>query len=112
MLIVLFKKYNYFSIKNIILPAIQGLCQDCSPDVRSAICAQIPNVCQGDKIKKQFLHMKTILTPLVGLGTDLNRSTIISSLVELASDNSPPVRSSAVITIVTIVPLLDQSKNL
>ncbi|KAK4873132.1 hypothetical protein RN001_015161 [Aquatica leii] len=72
-------------VKREVLPLAQSLCQDCHPEVRSAICTQIPCIVQG-------------------LGTTILRGDLLASLVELGSDDNMYVRSASVSAIVHIFP--------
>ncbi|KAK4873133.1 hypothetical protein RN001_015162 [Aquatica leii] len=75
----------YVIVKREVVPLAQGLCQDCHPEVRSAICTQIPYIVQG-------------------LGTTMLRGDLLASLVELGSDDNMYVRSASVSAIVHIFP--------
>ncbi|XP_044009908.1 serine/threonine-protein phosphatase 4 regulatory subunit 4-like isoform X2 [Aphidius gifuensis] len=74
-------------IKKEVLPTVHSLCQDISKDVRAAICSQL---C--------FIAEK--------LGAESVKSTLLSSIVELASDEETNVRHAAIQTIVYLLPHL------
>lgn len=77
-------KFKPLDIKKDVLPIVQSLCQDVQPEVRAAICQQLPNVAQG-------------------LGEEFVKSHLLPCLVELASDNNPVVRSAAISSIVNML---------
>ncbi|KAK4873140.1 hypothetical protein RN001_015169 [Aquatica leii] len=72
-------------VKREIVPLVQGLCQDCHPEVRSVICTQFPYIAQG-------------------LGSGLMRGDLLACLVELGSDDNMYVRTASVSAIVQIFP--------
>lgn len=73
------------------LPSVHSLCQDVNSDVRACICLQL-----------RFIAEK--------LGAESVKSTLLSSIVELASDEESSVRHAAVQTIVYLLPHLQTGK--
>ncbi|KAF5272713.1 hypothetical protein FQA39_LY07740 [Lamprigera yunnana] len=83
--IAVHKAFEPTNVKRDIVPLVQSLCQDCHPEVRSAMCTQLPFIAQG-------------------LGSALMKGDLLASLVELGADENMYVRSAAVTAIVYIIP--------
>ncbi|XP_064215925.1 serine/threonine-protein phosphatase 4 regulatory subunit 4 isoform X3 [Tribolium castaneum] len=86
-------KMQSIDVKASILPAVQSLCQDCFQDVRATMCSQLHFIAQG-------------------LGESLVKTSLLPSLVELASDDNMAVRSSAVASAVLMIPYLNKQTKL
>ncbi|XP_044272773.1 serine/threonine-protein phosphatase 4 regulatory subunit 4-like isoform X3 [Tribolium madens] len=86
-------KMQSIDVKASILPAVQSLCQDCFQDVRATMCAQLHFIAQG-------------------LGESLVKTSLLPSLVELASDDNMAVRSAAVASAVLMIPYLNKQTKL
>ncbi|XP_017777798.1 PREDICTED: serine/threonine-protein phosphatase 4 regulatory subunit 4-like [Nicrophorus vespilloides] len=84
----IYPNFKSFDIKKDLLPLTLSLCQDCSPDVRAAICTNLPLVAQG--VGKLFV-----------------KSNLLPSIIELASDENGSVRGASVVTISTNLQYLD-----
>lgn len=80
------------SVKRDLLPLAQSLCQDCHGDVRMNMCKQLPNFAKG-------------------LGEHFPNSNLMVSLVELASDDSSNVASSAITATVNILSYTNDGKK-
>ncbi|XP_014250273.1 serine/threonine-protein phosphatase 4 regulatory subunit 4-like isoform X2 [Cimex lectularius] len=98
-------RYDVSNLKKELLPTIISLCQDVDGDVRATICRQL------QKVLPQLRH-------------EPNKTTVLSSLIELAADELLKVRESAFITVTevlnvvgidvvksTMVPLIKQLVN-
>jgi hypothetical protein len=59
-------------------------------------------------VRKCYYNYRAILIFTLGLGEALVKSSLLPSLVELASDDNMAVRSSAVASAVLIIPYLNK----
>ncbi|XP_046384425.1 serine/threonine-protein phosphatase 4 regulatory subunit 4-like isoform X2 [Ischnura elegans] len=82
-------KFESFLIKKELLPVVQSLFQDVSPEVRSCLCSQLGWVARG-------------------LGPELAPSTLLPPLVELANDEEVMVRLAAVHSVVDLLGIVDE----
>ncbi|CAH1979733.1 unnamed protein product [Acanthoscelides obtectus] len=83
--IALHPKMSPFDVKKDILPVVQSLCQDCLPDVRSAMCMELPNVAKG-------------------LASDaVVKSSLLPCVVELSNDENSMTRAAAIDTVVNLI---------
>ncbi|XP_063920691.1 serine/threonine-protein phosphatase 4 regulatory subunit 4-like isoform X2 [Zophobas morio] len=87
------QKMQNVDVKTFLLPAVQSLCQDCFQDVRATMCSQLHFIAQG-------------------LGESLVKTSLLPSLVELASDDNMAVRSAAVASAVLIIPYLNKQTKI
>ncbi|XP_071440680.1 serine/threonine-protein phosphatase 4 regulatory subunit 4-like isoform X5 [Hetaerina americana] len=82
-------KFESYLIKKELLPVVQSLFQDVSPEVRSCLCSQLGWVARG-------------------LGPELAPSTLLPPLVELANDEEVMVRLAAVHSVVDLLGIVDE----
>ncbi|KAG7202029.1 hypothetical protein KM043_004713 [Ampulex compressa] len=82
-------RFDSALIQKEVLPTVHSLCQDVNSEVRASICSQLRFVAEG-------------------LGEELVKPSLLPSFVELASDEECDVRQASVLTIVHLLPHLQE----